>query len=304
MSLMELPGVDGSNPLGFLAALGLVRIVPRVKLGFCSDGSFRAFLEGFDQNRFALAKLVAEDAAASSDREAPWRLTYTKAETKKQGEKEVADLKPPPEHFRKFLERSIDAWLQDNCEGAAYAAAYATDVAVDGKRNTKPTAFHFTAAQQTFLGTVECIRESVDPEWTCKSLFEGNGERRGPNLRWNPNAERNWALMERNPSVQDTNVNAPLEWLAFRGLPLLPSFPHGARIITTGVFRRDNNLTFVWPLWSLPASLHTVRSILQIDWTAASAAERSARGIFATCSSTLRRTSQGYGNFGPPFVTC
>jgi CRISPR-associated protein Csb1 len=110
-----------------------------------------------------------------------------------------------------------------------------------------------------------------------------------------------WALMANNPSSDGTRVDAPLEWLAFRGLPLLPSFPRGTRIITTGVVGRGDDMTFMWPLWSIPASLLTTRSALQIDW--GSAKERAARGVFAICSSAIRRTSQGFGNFGPSSVT-
>jgi hypothetical protein len=303
MSRIQLVGVDGSNPLGFLAALGLLRVVPDAKLGFEPDGSFLGFLEGLVGDESALARLVANDASAAADPKAPWRFTYTKAATKKQGPQAVSDLKPPPADFRRFLVACIEAWLKGSDEGVAYAAAYGTDVAVDGKGNTKPTAFHFTAAQQTFLDTVESIRASVTEEWVQTSLFEGNGERPGSNLRWNPGAERNWALMANDPSGDGTRVDAPLEWLAFRGLTLLPSFPRGTRIITTGVIGRGDDMTFTWPLWSVPASLQAVRSALQIDWTAAAAAERSARGIFSICSSAIRRTSQGFGNFGPSSVT-
>jgi hypothetical protein len=188
-------------------------------------------------------------------------------------------------------------------EAVAYAAAYGTDVAVDGKGNTKPTAFHFTAAQQTFLGTVEEIRASVTHEWVETSLFKGHGVKLGRNLRWDPGAERNWALMGSNPSEDGTLVDAPLEWLAFRGLPLLPTFPSGISIITSGVSGRGDRMTFTWPLWSVPASLQTVRSVLQLDWAVA-ARERSERGVFAICSSAIRRTNQGFGNFGPSSVTC
>jgi hypothetical protein len=295
--------VDGSNPLGFLAALGLLRVVPMVKLGFSGDGSFRAFLDEFDKQTSDLAALVAADASASAHPQAPWRFTYTKAATKKQGPQRVADLKPPPADFKQFLATCINSWLMGNEEAAASAAAYATDVAVDGKGNTKPTAFHFTAAQQTFLGAVEDIRGSVNEKWVMTSLFDGHGEQPGSNLRWDPGAERNWALMASNPSGDGTRVDAPLEWLAFRGLPLLPSFPHGTRIITTGVSGRGDDMTFRWPLWSVPASLPTVRSALQLDWTGA-ARDRSARGVFAICSSGIRRSSQGFGNFGPSSVTC
>jgi hypothetical protein len=300
---INLPGVDGSNPLGFLAALGLLRVVPRAKVGFSGDGSFRAFLDEFDKSESDLAALVAADASSSTDPNAPWRFTYTKAPTKKQGPQEVADLKPSPDVFKQFLATCIKSWLMGNEEAAAYAAAYGTDVAVDGKGNTKPTAFHFTAAQQTFLGTVENIRASVNEKWVMESLFNGHSEQPGGNLRWDPGAERNWALMASNPSGDGTRVDAPLEWLAFRGLPLLPSFPHGTRIITTGVSGRGDDMTFTWPLWFVPASLQTIRSTLQLDWSGV-ARERSARGVFAICSSGIRRTSQGFGNFGPSSVTC
>jgi hypothetical protein len=302
VSRVQLVGVDGSNPLGFLAALGLLRVVPGAKLGFLDDGSFRAFVDGLDISESGLAKLVAEDAAASANASAPWRFTYTKAATKKKGPQDVADLKPPPDDFKRFLATCIEAWLQGNDEAAGYAAAYGTDVAVDGNGNTKPTALHFTAAQQTFLGAVEGIRASVSEEWVETSLFKGHGERPGSNLRWDPGAERNWALMANDPSGEGTRVDAPLEWLAFRCLPLLPTLPRGSRIITTGVVGRGEDMTFTWPLWSVPASVHTVRSLVQLDWADAARTEAQ-RSVFAICCSPIRRTAQGFGNFGPPSVT-
>ncbi len=301
MTRIELVGVDGSNPLGFLSALGLLRVVPGAKLGFSEDGSFQAFVEGIDKSESDIAMLIAADAEAAANECAPWRFTYTKAATKKKGPQKVADLKPPPDDFKKFLATCIEAWLTGNDEAAGYAAAYGTDIAVDGKGNMKPTAFHFTAANQTFLGAVEAIRASLTQEWVETSLFEGHGKRPGSNLRWDPGAERNWALMANNPNDDGTQVDTPLEWLAFRGLPLLPSFPRGSRIITSGVVGRGDAMTFTWPLWSIPASLPTTRSTIQIDWTG-SATERAARGILAICSSTIRRTSQGFGNFGPSSV--
>jgi hypothetical protein len=71
----------------------------------------------------------------------------------------------------------------------------------------------------------------------------------------------------------------------------------------TGVTGRGDDMVFTWPLWSVPASLQTVRSALQLDWNGVSR-DRSARGVFAICSSAIRRTSQGFGNFGPSSVTC
>ena len=301
MSRIQLVGIDGSNPLGFLAALGLLRVVPNAKLGFADDGSFQAFVDGH-YTAEGLAALITSDAQASAVPNGAWRFTYTKASTKKQAAKPVADLKPPPGDFKTFLATCVEAWISGDEEKAEYAAAYATDISVDGSGNTKPTAFHFTAAQQTFLGAVDGIRSSVTKEWVEESLFVGHGERPGSNLRWDPLADRNWALMACNPSGgEGTLVDAPLEWLAFRGLPMLPSFPVSTRIVTTCVFGRGKDIAFTWPLWSNAISLQTVRSVIRVDWNRRRN-ECNRRGIFAICSSTIKRSSQGFGNFSPSSV--
>ena len=275
MSRLVISGLSGANPLGFLGALGLLRVLHRTsgaaRLGFLSDGSSYPFVEGVDGD---LAALVAGDADRAS-KETTWRLEYEKSE--KKGVKVVADLKPPPPAFANFLVRCIEHWSAGDSEAAGYAAAFGTSTAVDGKGNTKPTALHFTAANQQFLGTVEAIRALVTPEWARRSLFEGQAAGPGPNLRWDPASERNWALMAANPIDEGTSVDAPAEWLAFRGLPLFPSFPSGERIITTAVSGRGNNMKMIWPLWSVPSSLETVRSALQMAWTALPARDRAMR---------------------------
>lgn len=293
-------GIDGTNPLGFLAAVGLLRLASRAsgsaRLGFLSDGSFHPFFTGFEGD---IAELVFLDAKSGKGPQA-WSLEYEKRE--KKGTKLVADLKAPPAIFARFLATCVDHWIEGRSEAAAYAAAFGTSVAVDGKGNTKPTAFHFTAANQQFLGTLEEIRKSVTSDWVKSSIFSGQTLRSGRNLRFDPGAERNWALMSNNPNDDGTSVNAPLEWLAFRGLPLFPTFPHGDRVITTAVTGRGDDMALSWPLWSLPITLATVRSVLQMRWTKASK-EREMRGIFAVCTSAIRRSSQGFGNFGPAKVT-
>jgi hypothetical protein len=108
--------------------------------------------------------------------------------------------------------------------------------------------------------------------------------------------------MANNPNDEGTIVDAPLEWLAFRGLPLFPSFPCGSRIITTAVSGRGEDMKLTWPLWSLPASLETARSLMQLDWVGP-LQDRTRRGVFAVCTSEIRRTNQGFGNFGPAAVS-
>ncbi len=67
MSRVVLAGVDGANPLGFMAAIGLLRVLdaqrPGVRLAFADDGSFRAYLEG--TAGLELPAIIARDAAAA-----------------------------------------------------------------------------------------------------------------------------------------------------------------------------------------------------------------------------------------------
>jgi hypothetical protein len=310
MTRSVLKGLNGSNPLGFMASVGLLRLLDaevgsRARLGFMDDGTFHAWIEC--QSNLDLADLVATDAAAAAGAQ-PWRLEYPKME--KKGTNVVADLKPPPEHFSSFLVAAIGDWSAGRPERADYAAAYATDVARDGKGNTKPTAFHFTAANQQFLGAVEATRSIVTKEWAERALHLPGQSVRGPNLRWDPDAERSRALMGVNPIDDGTVVNGPLEWLAFRGLPTFPCFPVGNRIQTTAVTgRRQDDLQFHWPLWSCDANYATVRSLLVLAaaWSdghddGVAIESRRRRGVFAVCTSEIRRTAQGFGNFGPALV--
>jgi hypothetical protein len=306
MSRQVLPGIRGTNPLGFMAAIGLLRVcnrtAPGIRIGFLDDGSFQAFLEGFEGD---VAAVVASDAGTAKGRPA-WLLEYAKEE--KTGTKKVADLKAPPSEFRKFVDGALEGWKdrsaqerrwpENEGEAVAYAASFGTTVATDGKGNTKPTAFHFTAGQQQFLGVVVDIAAMVTRDWVHEAVFEGGAVRSGSNLRWNPAASRNRALMATNPGKEDTGVDAPLEWLAFRSLPLFPTYPVRNRVFTTAVRGGDDDMT--WPLWGTPASLGTVRSMLQLDWS--SMADRAERGVFAVCTSAIRRTTEGYGNFGPASV--
>jgi hypothetical protein len=343
MTRIVLKGLNGANPLGFMASVGLLRLLGErcgsARLGFTEDGAFHAWIEcDSSLDVSSIADAVATDAAkapaAGSDQ--PWWLAYEKGKKGENGgAKPVADLKPPRTKFAEFLASALSEWAEGRPERAEYAAAYGTDVALDGNKNTKPTAFHFTAAQQTFLGQVDSIRSAIDIEWTKESLDVPGATRKGGNLRWDPDAERSRALMSINPGGDSTVVNAPLEWLAFRALPTFRCVPIGERIVTCGVTgRRQDELRFHWPLWSCAASYMTVRSLVSVAavWVENEEAikrrieecrksgqqrqqpseslqrdlertidSRRARGVFAVCTSAIRRT-QRFGNFGPAHV--
>lgn len=338
MTRTILKGLNGSNPLGFMASVGLLRILGKrcnnARLGFTEDGAFRAWVE-CDSSLDVIVDIVLADATEAVGPQ-PWRLEYQKME--KKGLKTVADLKAPPDSFVEFLASAVSQWVQGRAERAEYAAAYGTDIAVDNNGNTKPTALHFTAANQQFLGAVENeICGKITREWIEESLDDHPEKvKPGKNLRWDPDAERSRALMGVNPTDDGTVVNAPLEWLAFRALPVFQCVPIGNRIVTCGVTgRRQDEFRFHWPLWSCGASYATVSSLVSLTATWVENEEaikhkieerlktglqhprslsrsqrdlerainsRRLRGVFAVCTSAIRRTAQGFGNFGPAQV--
>lgn len=291
MSRIVLTGVSGANPLGFMASVGLLRVLseefPRARLGFLDDGSFHPFIEGVDAELDGIVAADAKSAAGSR----LWKL-------------ECEDLKPAPDEFAAFMRLSVAQWIKGRPEGADYAAAFASSVNQDNNGNTKPTEFHFTAGQQLFLRTLEKIRALVTQEWAQGSLIDGGATRSGPNLRWDPGADRSYALMAGDPTVSGTVVDAPLEWLAFRSLPWFPTCPGPRWLMTSAVQRIAGKATFLWPLWSVAAPPAAVRSLVVLDWDDEAVVERNrSRGVWGVCSSQIKRANKGYGNFGPASVS-
>ncbi|HYC78839.1 MAG TPA: hypothetical protein VEI02_14535 [Planctomycetota bacterium] len=285
-----------------MAALGLLKIVSAspggegAKLGFEPGADHPAWLDCATE--IDPPSIVANDARAAGGAQ-PWKLEYGGGDA---GGKRVADLKPPPAAFRTFLAAAIDRWLEGDGAAAEYAAAYGTDVAKDGKGNTKPTALHFTAGQQQFLATVDQVREMVTEDWSRRALMEPGQARQGANLRWGLDADRNRALLGFNPSDETPPVTAPLDWLAFRALPLFVCVPIGDRIMTACVTgRRQDDFRFTWPLWSTGADLETVRSLLTLPWRDPDR-YRPPGDVFSVLSSAILRSAQGYGCFAPPTV--
>ena len=310
MADIVLTGCDGGNPLGFLAALGAFRVVSGVEksasMRWAKDGRWRAVLT-LERDADALVDALFRDAATWRKRP-ELELAYKKKEkaekagaAKEEREgKSVRDLKAPPAEFRKFAGRSIKApFSREEFEG--FVAAYGSDVIVDGQGNTKPTAFHFTAGQQQFLGMVIDLVNGLQREHLQEALFgPWKYESKLPILRWDVSGERLYALSAVDPA-RDKALGVPgADWLAFQALPLLPSFPVGQRLGTTGFVGRGKDIAFRWPMWIEKASLHAIKSLLMANTGEWRAAERKLRGIDLVFESKVRRSDRGYGVFAAP----
>ncbi|MEQ9400874.1 MAG: hypothetical protein RJQ04_17035 [Longimicrobiales bacterium] len=289
MREVTLTGCEASNPLGFLAALGTLRVVAR------SDPSAR--LRWVREGRWLPAiTLAAPDDLSRillADLER-WRTGHPALDFAEGADRKIQDLKHPPDEFRLLMGQ-----VAHHAEAAAFVAAYATGVAVDGTGQTKPTSFHFTAGQQRFLDAVLTARDAVAESDLKEALFGPWVGRQGPkDTRWQASYERSRALLPFDPSGEKARVVVGAVWLAFQALPFFPTAPVGARVVTTGFAGRGRRERFTWPVWNVALGADEIRVAVGLagldDLTHL---ERSAMGIATVFQARVVRSSQGYGSF-------
>ena len=323
MTAIVLAGLDGSNPLGFLAALGVLAAADATtsaRLAWNNDGRWRPVLSSSLDRGSLLDALTAD--LRTWDGDPAVGLAYTKVTkdvARKPGSeaKTTRDLKPTPARFGGYLAelihrvqdtrdaRPLAAFLRSARRSLDYASAFGTEIATDNAGNVKPTALHFTAGQQEFLKSVLELIEHVNRGDLEEALFgPWQYTRELPVLSWDATASRDYALRANDPSKSKKTGVPGADWLAFRGLGFLPVAPVGSEIQTAGCYGGWKTGAFYWPLWSSALSVSAVRSILTIDdLEGLGAHDRRARGIDAVLCSGIRRSDPGgYGSFLPADV--
>lgn len=280
--------LDAADPLGFMAAIGVLRVVSRddteAKLVWRRDGIWSAVLQTTEP--LDLIEILISDVER-------WRRGHPAVEFAVNADRKAQDLKHPPDEFRKLM-----LSLVGDLEAADFVAAYATGVAVDGSGQTKPTSLHLTAGQQRFMDAVLDLRAAVTREDLHEALYGPWTGRVGPkDTRWRAASERSRALLSFDPSKEKGATVVGAAWLAFQAMPLFPVVPVGRRAVTTGFTGRGKSEQFIWPVWSCPLTLFEVRVLLaQPDLLELSATERQRRGIAQVLRSDVIRNPQGYGN--------
>ena len=297
MTDLVLTGIDGSNPLGFLAALGALEVATcqaaSARLRWAEEGVWRPVLgcEGADID--TLCTWIEADLVACRS-EPALDLEYD-------GKR---DLKPPPGEYHRYLERLAADASQEERRGVDWAAAFASDVIVDNNGNTKPTALHFTAGQQQFLKMVQELLAGIERDDIRRALCDPwHGYRQLPVMGWDATDSRAYALRASNPST-DKKLGIPAaDWLALRALSFVPVAPIGKRLHTTGCIGDWKTGAFRWGLWTVSLTRDVIRSQMRLDLAGMSKEERNARGIGVVFRCGIRRSDQGgYGNFDPAAV--
>lgn len=321
---IALPGLDGGTPLGFLAGLGVLRVLrgrederstQEPRLSWQLDDHWHPVVHGVEGDLETIVERVAHDAEAWAT--APvLEFRYPKRE--KRGVKPVGALAAPVAVYRAWLKDRLDAGDQESLE---YAGALAFEAAneprkggvteEDLRRNgvpydnaapidhsTLPTVFDFTSRNAQFLEQVAQIRKALDADSIRDTLRDGAPDPRADRtLDWDPVADApgaiyGWRLFGLRPTA---------EWLAFRGLAFFPVAGRNGHLRTTACRGRRKTGEFIWPLWEVEATEPTIASLLRCpDLDRLDLATRRERGIVQVFRSRLTKKADGYsGMFAP-----
>ena len=299
MNETRLAGLEGTNPLGFLAALGVQAAFAsqpeRPRLWWSADVTPRAVVDGgFTVERIAGQALEAFAEWKDGPALAPGRM--------RRGD----ELKLSAEDLRAYLDQN-----RGGGPGCALAAALVAEGSMDNQGASKPSDLYFTAGQQKFLGMARDILggasradliTGLEGPWTYESRL--------PSLMWDVADDRDYALTANDPSKEKKRTNPGPEALAILGLSLHPVFTGRDRTLTQGCSGSWKSGAYSWPLWHRPASPDAVRSLLAHAWESDQEPGGGSRrdrfrswGVVLVLKSPIRRSGQGgYGTFGPSEV--
>lgn len=284
MNTIELTGLKGDNPMAFLAALGVVNILSeRGDRLEWQDLAVPLAILHTDLDEESLIEALMDDLNQVNS----WQSMERK------------NFKMLPEELDTFLQ-------QGGYSEQALKASLLSDVTVDGSGNPKPSDLYFCAGQQSFMGIAKSLAESVTNEEIREALFGpwSYGALKRGTFMWDTRDDRNYALMATNPVTTDKVTMPGCDWLAFRGLGLLPSFGTNDRILTPGTSGGWKRGAWAWLLWQGPLGAKSIRTLLQQvprsrrddfeSW-------EPPRGVFRAYQSLIQRSDQGgYGTILPP----
>lgn len=301
MNGTHLPGLEGMNPLGFFAALGIqvafAKQDKQPRMWWSDDITPHAVVDG----EFTVDRIVAR----ALDSFAYWGNSSATNPRRPDGSKMPKGdaLKLIPEDIEAYLGQAIQSpW------SGGLATALLAQGSLDNQGVAKPSDFYFTAGQQKFLdmarkilhaAKIEDIESALEGPWRYESL--------APSLGWDVADDREYALRANDPGPEKKLTNPGAEALALLGLSLNPVFAGQDRTVTQGCSGKWKNGCYSWPLWCRPASSHAVKSLLAHAYDHPAAARRDrwyqSWGISTILRSRIRRTDQGgYGTFGPPEI--
>jgi hypothetical protein len=299
--MIELTGIDGTNPLGFVAAMGVVAAAGG-KLSWAANGGRWTPVVSLEVDRSELVDLLHERLQVM-----PYAYTFAETdmapfddfkEKKAAEDGDTAKRKPKgvrvvtEEVFRGALQRCAD----DPAELERLAAHTCTVALREGVR-VRTTAVRSVSGQIRYLSNLRAIVNACKREDIERALFgTWHYARATPKLGLDPRG-----LIENIPqNISELGSVAEIgaERLAAEGLRGLPTSIHRGRLVTRGY----NGTAFRWALPERPRTVHATSDLLGAQGLFSGeevARWAKAQGVCAVYESAVERYGQGYKMLRP-----
>lgn len=307
-----LNGLDGSNPLGFLAAVGTLHVLGDAcagsgRLGWRNvHGSWKPLITGCgdDEREFCDAVLRALKNASAA--------VFDIGKESRNG-KESNKFPFAHHKFVQALETQRDEAGPSNRRDVDFLAAFGTELYPDMKKDEfRETRFRMVRAgdssRQGMLFYAKTIRKNIDRGQIERALFQAWDYRdEGYSLRWDPIEDQPYALRWKDPS-RATLTDGPgtmlaANCLAVESLRCFPTVTIGRQAHTTGFHRRERRaFRFVWPIWTSMVGIETLRSLVALRDLHESPLPRPAllaKSIEEIYCARRIQSNQYYSNFAP-----
>ena len=291
-----LNGLDGSNPLGFLAAIGtavvLQNVFPEIRLGWeQTEGGWRPFLAGCGDDEQEFSEKLAEALKDAS-------MTVFDVDNRMPFDAE--------KFSRKLRDVQCYSSIADRRD-SDFLSSFGTELYPNEKNGQfQDSRFRMVrsgdSAGQGLPFYAKEMRKKVGIDHIQRTLFHAwDYQDTGYSLRWDPIEDQRYALRWRDPSKSSQGTMLAANSLAVEALQWFPTLLIGSQARTTGFQRLGRRDTyFVWPIWTPMLGMETVRSLLALDDLCREPVPRSSlvrRGIEEVYRSQRIQQNQYYSNF-------
>jgi hypothetical protein len=293
----SLSGLDGTNPLGFLAALGVFCLLSKENSSLTmawqlADCTWRPNLFG---NKVPLTQLGTElhDAIAKLDKSV-WsfdkKLPFAAARLRQEACNAVGSASITERGLAdEVASLGVECWVDKDgdFEATSFCMVRSGDSTGQGLLAYGKRVLETTTESQ--------LQQAVSSEW----MYEDDQCA----FRWDPGEDRGYALQWRNPSKVGALSIKGGNCLALLGMRLFSAIPSNRKAETVAFgLKQPKQSSFTWPIWMYPVNLDVATSLLCLADLQEERPSRSVlhgRGIAAAYRSERIMTSTYYANFTP-----
>lgn len=266
---IPLPGLRAETLLGFLAAIGTLRLVsaryPEVQLSWAQSGGGWTAILHFRNGEFTSPDQVADAVFLDLNERAEehpvlcWGTFLGKAFTDERS------------FFTSSALASLSAASSDD---AAFAAVFTTQVAVRQGDTIEHADHPFRAARKDYyLGNLKSVLENTRREHIIRTIarqWDYRDAMANQSLRLDHGDDRRhayqWHAPTEDPARQKSGCMLGANRLAIEAFPLFPCIPSNSGAGATGFICESKTFTWIsWPVWFSPCSLEVISSLLNLS---------------------------------------